>query len=106
VTATAAIPAASTAAGRRRESAHQPDTTTWDCKVCPVPWPCPARRVELSHAYGDAPESLRLYLTDFFVRAAGGRLGHRPARFVWDQFFGWLGHRRVTTRPRRRRDPG
>jgi hypothetical protein len=74
---------------REAASAHQPDQASWRCLSCPVNWPCPRRRAELRQLYRDAPESLHLYLTRYFIDAAASTLRHQPAGLVYDQFLGW-----------------
>lgn len=68
---------------------HDPDTTTWDCRVCGAPWPCePAR----SHMIATmTPTELRIGQWVALESAAPLLLGMTMNQ-VWDRFLGWAGN--------------
>jgi hypothetical protein len=67
---------------------HRAVRPTWDCGTCGRPWPCDARRAQLSEEFADARVSLILLLSAYFEHACQD-LPDAPAGSLYNRFIGW-----------------
>jgi hypothetical protein len=68
-------------------AAHQPDSATYDCRVCVQKWPCaPARRYLLATTPDRVQLAMRMWDE---LESAAGVLGHEPPVHLFDRFLKW-----------------
>ncbi|MBO3741703.1 hypothetical protein [Actinoplanes flavus] len=70
---------------------HVPVRPSWDCRVCPEPWPCASARATLLDEYRAFPSVLLIYLTSQMWDAIDDALaqGQPELRNFHERFISW-----------------
>ena len=69
--------------------AHIPARPTWRCTGCAEPWPCAAKRAQLTAEHTGNPAELRTKMA-LRVADAAEDLRQLGAEQLWQRFLGWL----------------
>ncbi|GAA1380866.1 flavin reductase [Catellatospora chokoriensis] len=72
-------------------SMHQPIRPDWTCAGCAAAWPCPTRQRQLIAHYHQAPVSLMIHLSGYFIEACQD-LRQAAAGTLHERFLGWPAH--------------
>lgn len=67
---------------------HLPIRPDWTCAGCGAAWPCRTRQRQLIAHYHQAPVSLMIYLSGFFIEACQD-LPRTAAGALHQRFLGW-----------------
>jgi hypothetical protein len=67
---------------------HAADRPGWLCKACGEPWPCPARRDQLSDHYALDPLGLTALMSGYLAEASA-EIGDITGIDLYQRFLAW-----------------